>query len=161
MLLQVCISVFFIASLALRGVSVLFYPYTIGFVALSLANAVVVCTLIFSVSFILVSVGMGLRQSDKLGGNYNATPRSCREAVAYLRRTPLDDAAEASARPQDACSARSCHGMFLCMQLATGASLLGLVQCRALLHMQWQHHPSVSLDGCTALMSLLTATHHP
>lgn len=54
--LQICITVFFIASIALRGVTVIFFPFSLGFVALSLANVVVVCCLIVSVSTILVWV---------------------------------------------------------------------------------------------------------
>ena len=55
LLSQICVTVFFCASVALRGVTVVTdHPYSIAFVALSLANVVMVCFLIISVSIILV-----------------------------------------------------------------------------------------------------------
>jgi hypothetical protein len=55
LLLQICVTVFFCSSVALRGVTVITdHPYSIAFVALSVANVVVVCFLILSVSAILV-----------------------------------------------------------------------------------------------------------
>jgi hypothetical protein len=49
----------FCIGVALRGVTVRFYPYSIGFVALTVADVIVTCVLLVSVSFILGWVPVG------------------------------------------------------------------------------------------------------
>lgn len=53
-LLQMCITVFFCASVAVRGITVLFDPYSLGFQGSRMAHVVCVCMLVLSVAAILV-----------------------------------------------------------------------------------------------------------
>ncbi|KIZ05681.1 hypothetical protein MNEG_2279 [Monoraphidium neglectum] len=57
--LQLTVTLCFCIGVALRGVTVRFYPYSIGFVALTVADVIVTCVLLVSVSFILGWVPVG------------------------------------------------------------------------------------------------------
>lgn len=56
---QLTVTICFCLSVALRGVTVRFYPYSLGFVALTVADVVITCILLVGVSFILGWVPVG------------------------------------------------------------------------------------------------------
>ncbi|KAI8470397.1 MAG: hypothetical protein J3K34DRAFT_521407 [Monoraphidium minutum] len=57
--LQITVTLCFCLGVALRGVTVRFYPYSLGFVALTVADVAVTCALLVSISFILGWVPVG------------------------------------------------------------------------------------------------------
>ena len=86
----------FCFGVALRGVTVLFYPYSLGFVALTVADVIVTCVLLVGVSFILGWVPVGetraagrnislllAQQGSGGGGDFSEGPTELLPLVDY------------------------------------------------------------------------------